>query len=226
MSNFGYISFGAIWSEPIKPFRLKLATLLFDRLYFAGSTSDNIVDRFIYRSNEDTNISNYTRNKLSKTWFGTDSKKREFSIYGEKEKWTWEHGPDSLKEATKKVLKLNDFFQETEDNKDTSEYYELYKLGGYIMSDILWWNNHFKKFTFIGDSIAEDIINNVKIINQDEGTTSYKVIPINNFANLNWDDIIALREMPFLKNFRKKYIELSETNQNEYIQDIYYKTLE
>lgn len=223
--NTAYISFGALWAEPITIQRLKITTLLFDKIHFEqGKNRSHFVESIIdIYGGGITNINSKTLISLSDAWISNEGREEEFSIYGEKGKWPWQYAPQSLIEATKST-----FLKEHKSSDSLSEEldYEDYKYAGYCMSDILYWQNHFRKSTFIGNTTTSKIIGNLNILDVNTTETSKQAsYDCPDIINIEWNDIVDLRHSPYLSSFRQKFFQLVENNETDKLVDHYYKGL-
>ncbi len=223
--NTAYISFGALWAEPITIQRLKISTLLFDKIHFEkGKIGSDFVESIIeVYGGGITRINSKALKGLSDAWISNDNIKEKYSIYGEKNRWPWEHAPQSLIEATKCT-----FFKEYKNNDCSNEEldYEDYKYAGYCMSDILYWQNHFRNSTFIGNTTTSKIVENLSIIDVNEARASKHItFECPDIIDIEWNDIVDLRYSPFLCDFRQKYFQLAEKNETDKLVDHYYNGL-
>lgn len=221
--NEGYLSFGALWGEPITVERLKISTLLYKKIHFEiGYNRNDFVASIIDIYGGQEAVGSKEKDALSKIWISNKDRKEEYSIYGEKDKWPWTYAPNELIEATKATFKQ----QFNTEDASTEEHYELHKLGGYCMSDILYWQKHFSKTTLICDSLTSKIVTNLSLSNQPaDSSIKQQAFDCPSIFKLGWKDILDLRQSPFLKAFRKKYQDLTVDGQTDILLEHYYNAL-
>ncbi len=221
--NRAYISFGALWGEPISPLRLKVATLLFDEVVFQREQTEGFADKILYVYDNGAPVSKDSRRALEECWSGVTDATPRFSIYGVNDEWPWDNASKSLCDATKSVM------QELWGAKNVSEdeNYELYKAGGYLMSDILHWRAYFGDATLVSDRAAESVVERLNLFPY-EGKSGYTSIAADlpNILEVPWEGVVELRRSSFLQNFRRKYSELTREDKIEQLFDEYLETLE
>ncbi len=225
--SLALVSNGAIWQpDGMTSSRLKFATLLFDRLIFVGKYSDIIAE---YIFSEDINKAEITapvRTAIKECWTDTEGIAPNFSMYvggTGLSRWPWHSAPEQLKETTRAVLE-----EVYASDASAEARYEVYKLGGYLMSDIIYWSEHFGNTSFIGDDLTEEVLRrtNFSLINESNDPIKWYETNVPNCSNVSWKDILDLRKSEFLKAFRQKHTELSMSGEIERVFDLYYETLE
>ena len=225
--SLALVSHGAVWGrDELTSARLKVATLLFDRLLFVGSGMDKAADFILSEDASKETISTSARHSLRECWRDTEGLAPHFSIYGPgpgMTKWPWAIAPDQLKEATRAVLEKLYAHGATEENG-----YEAYKYGGYLMSEIIYWSEYFRNASFIGDTATEDVLKLIRfssIDKKDEGP-KWSETTLPDIDSISWNDIAGLRKSPFLTAFRQKYAELSVSGEAERVFELYFEALE
>jgi hypothetical protein len=93
------------------------------------------------------------------------------------------------------------------------------------MSDILYWREYFGDTTFLGQSLAEGILTELRrsqlIEASSEGHLSWPDI-----GYLSWADIADLRDSPLLRHFRDEYGRRLQANSLSQLRDDYQSALE
>lgn len=218
-SNTALISFSAIWAEPLTPMRLKLATLLFDRVYFMSEEHPQWYAAIAEIHGNEANVPLSVLSELREVWTCANPQRNGFSIYGPNDKiLSIDTVSHELRQAANSVI------CGVEENESG---YENYKLKIFSLSEILWWREKFPSSTLVGASFVENIIEEASTANPE-----VKIVPktvevgIPDVAKLTFGDIVALRRSEFLQSFRLKYAELSYANEVQRLLDFYYATIE
>lgn len=201
------VSHGAIWnSDWVSETQLKISTLLYDQLIFVHNmgAAEHILELRSSVGGEDS-----AKKQVLELWKMNTDFAEAYNIYGPgpgTTEWPWQKGPESLKAATRAVLQ--ELYGEVPTENTGS--YDVYKHGGYMMSDILYWQKNFPDSTFIADPYTERVLSHLRNPNaiDAEGAFGWIETIIPNMSSIEWSDILDLRRSPFLSGFRSKFSEL------------------
>lgn len=225
LQSAAFISNGAIWNtERIAPARLKTAALLFDELIFVGSQSQ--ATRILEEAFGNAVMSDKSRSNLLAMAKSNDGLALSFDIVGfssDASEWPWDTAPKVLLEATKSVL--SPIYRADVSSEDDD--YEAHKLGGYLMSDIMYWDRYFSNAAFIGERFSEEILRSVAS-SKDVCSLSeqWSEMDTSFISGIHWDDVSELRSSPFLVNFRMKFASLTAKHRMSELMREYYAALE
>lgn len=225
--NTALISNGAVWSEgDLDSIRLKAACLLYDKLVFVGSK--NLGRGRLEYAMESENASARAIDDLVSLVDGSDDLAPKFSIYGfgdDLSEWPWDSAPKVLIDATSEVLSEA---YGCDISTEGTNAYDGYKHGGYLMSDILFWERYFPQASYVGDKWSELVLKRVstKSDNLDRDIHKWAEPTTDIFSSIKWDDVVDLRKSPYLSLFRGKFAELARSNATDDIMSAYYRALE
>lgn len=203
--NTAFVSFSAMSVSPLSPVRLKLATLLFDRVYFMHEESDNWDAKIAALFGNEDNLSFPVLSSLRTVWECTNPQKNGYDlIYSLRSDAELKSIPVPLKNATDAVVQA----------RENEHPYEKYKLGVYSLSEILWWQKNYPDSTLMAADFVEEIVSQASF-NTDQSTGAGQIAEcqVPDIAALSFADIVSLRGSDYLSNFRAKYHELSARNE-------------
>src|SRR6185312_2719894 len=146
-------SFSSIWAEPLTPLRLKLATLLFDKLYFMEEERPDWDAHFAELFGGETNVPFPILCGLRAVWSCTNPMQHGFSIYG-----TRYAGEDKVLDPETLPLPLRQAANNVITPTDEENHYDNYKLKIYSLAEVLWWREKFPDSTLLGAECVEKII--------------------------------------------------------------------
>jgi hypothetical protein len=200
MPNLAFAAHSAFWTADDRVIeKVKLATLLFDAIIWSTPDPLRFANATASVLSEPT-LSSYTESELAKCWRGPPIDLPPYSIFGPGENVPRPEETPELFAATKRAMIASKL--------DPDNDYDDYKLTIYTMNEIIYWRSNFPSATFIGHDISDDSLHNYAITIAEEHPLREVICPSPNLFDMPWNEIISLRNSPYLESFRAKYADL------------------
>lgn len=221
LSNSAYVTHSAFWNaDDVVVERIKLATLLFDKIQWSVSNPVGFAEGTAELAFE-PGLSNPTISELSHLWLGHPEQLPAYDIF-------------KIDDSEADVVKLDDYPALFESAKgalvtrglDADKHYDDYKLALYTVTEILYWQKHFSAQTFIGHHFSDHTLHSYPNLHGEVDEAREVKISTPSLFNLSWNDIVSLRSSPYLRAFREKYSELSLAGRLQELFDQYQHALE
>ncbi|WP_372785008.1 hypothetical protein [Phenylobacterium sp.] len=208
--NQAYFSWTAQWSlEAMPAARLKLATLLFDRIYFT-SLIHLRGDGTLLHDDGEEQLDAKSERRLLELWRPvTDVAPEIADAVRDKRKLSWDQEPE-LEAAAKSVMTTWD----VGGGKPQAVAFEQFRMASFVLADLHYWQGFFGGATLLGGEHGASILASVHRdprTYREEEWTGFDA-PAPDVGALGWPEILDLRCSPFLAAFRAKHAELVASN--------------
>jgi hypothetical protein len=215
----------AQYTEQPDPTRLKLATLMFDRIYFGGFVPDTVEELEFFGGET---VSTGVLESLGSIWRDAGEAAPKYaSAWPPGGGPPWKDAPDDLKSAA--ALAREEWIEVCYPGRrgDRDAEYDVYKLSVYTIGEAHYWRRNFGRCTLIGDRFAGDLLLRLDGVKPSSGADARGITPaIADLAPVSWKDVLDLRRSPYLSDFRNFYRAASLSADHRRLEDLYVAALE
>ena len=221
MTSVAYISFGKTNIEQLSPTELKILSILHDRLFF--NWPGDPLSLLPKQTQDSISSSRKTVKAIQQMWSCVGwNKGEQFSPHGPNDRSRLHYVAGNLESVTLEFLSEYGYGQDDETDADL----EMHNIVTTLVSDIEYWQEHFRNSTFIGDEWSDKIVQRLNSASAPAFGHASRTYDLPDLSQVSWEDLIDLRQSPFLKDFRRKYVDFQRRGESDNILAIYEEGLE